>query len=465
MTSERGSRGRWGLVATAALAAFVSGGARGDDPPPGAELASFLELREIDKPNRVALETATEWTPAADAVLVKVLQRLDAPGNLVAGWRAAARPVAAAGEAVVVADELLVVRGMATFVAPFKLPPELAERLGRATYDVVRLTDERGLVADVVTAAAPAAWPRWQAIEEPAAAFGLPLATAVAPRPADPPADAAAWPEASAAVLLAAPGVAWFPATPLGKFGMDYGLFDSVTDGKKIVRGDAAAFYALLAAVGRADAREVTAAAQPVDVLSLIDPGRKWLPEHRGDPVVIEGTALRATRVPIDEPFRRAEVGADHYWELYVFVETPLLDVDGRVQNSYPIVCCVRELSPGMPSGERINERVRVPGFAFKRYAYSFEAPREQDGTLVAETEQRQTTLVIGPRAVWSPPAEDAAARDFTMIAGIAAAVVLAAVLGLGILYGNWSMNRTIRQSREELPDRIELPGDSDDRD
>jgi hypothetical protein len=36
-------------------------------------------------------------------------------------------------------------------------------------------------------------------------------------------------------------------------------------------------------------------------------------------------------------------------------------------------------------------------------------------------------------------------------------------VLGLGILYGNWSMNRTIRQSREELPDRIELPGDSGD--
>ena len=37
------------------------------------------------------------------------------------------------------------------------------------------------------------------------------------------------------------------------------------------------------------------------------------------------------------------------------------------------------------------------------------------------------------------------------------------AVLGLGILYGNWSMNRTIQQSRAELPDRIELPRDAGD--
>jgi hypothetical protein len=463
MRGQQGTHRRLQLAAVAVLVAVAGAAVPAVEPTPGTDLASFLTLREIDKPRRAVLESAADWTPDLDAVVVKVLQRLDAPGNLVAGWRKAARPAPAAGEAVVVADELLAIKGQATFVAPVRLPPELAERLGQPAYDLVRLVDDRGLVADVITAAAPAAWPRWQPIEKRAAAFGLPLATVAAPEPAGQPADAVAWPETPAAVLVAAAGVAWLPETTLGRLGMDYGLLDSVVDGKKIVRGDTAAFYALLAAAGRTDAAAVAAAAKPIDVLSLIDPGRKWLPEHRGEPVVIEGTALRATRVPVDEPFRREALGADHYWELYVFVETPLLDVDGRVQNNYPIVCCVRDLSPGMPSGERINERVRVPGFAFKRYAYSFEAPREQDGTLVAETEQRQTTLVIGPRAVWSPPAEDAAARDFTMIAGIAAAVVLAAVLGLGILYGNWSMNRTIRQSREELPDRIELPDDSAD--
>jgi hypothetical protein len=264
-------------------------------------------------------------------------------------------------------------------------------------------------------------------------------------------------------LVVAAAGLAWYPDTALGRLGMDYGLFDSVVDGQKIVRGDTAAFYALLAAAGRTNEAAITAAAGPTDVLDLIDPGRKWLPEHRGDPVVITGAALRATRVPIDDAFRREQVGSDHYWELYVFTETPLLDVDGRVQNSYPIVCCVRELPPGMPAGERINEPVRVPGFAFKRYAYSFEAPREADGQLVAETERRLTTLVIGPRAEWTPPVADPAARSFSMIAGIAAALALAAVLGLGILYGNWSANRAIKRSRSELPERIEIPRSDDD--
>jgi hypothetical protein len=261
--------------------------------------------------------------------------------------------------------------------------------------------------------------------------------------------------------VVAAAGVGWYPDTPLGKAGFDYGLFDSVADGQKLVRGDTAAFYAALTAAGRTDAKAIaTAAGGPTDFLPLIDPGRKFFPANRGSPVVIEGAALRATRVAIDDPFRRQEVGSDHYWELYVFVETPLLDVDGRMQNSFPIVCCVRELSPGMPSGDRINEPVRVPGFAFKRYAYTFEAPVEKDGGLVAETEKQQTTLVVGPRAIWTPPAADPASRNIALIAGAAALAALAAVFGLGLLYGNWSLSRTIARSRAELPDRIDIHPD-----
>jgi hypothetical protein len=419
------------------------------------DVAAFLKLREIDRPRRAAIEDAAEWNAEADATLVKILQRIDAPGNLVAGWRAAAQPVPAAGEPVAIADALVVVRGRATFVARQKLPAELAERLSRPSYDVVRIVDERGLVVDVLTAAAPDGWARWQPIDEPAAALGLPLASVAAPRPTDGPAGGSAWPEARPGLVIAAARVSWSPGTLLGKAGFDYGLFDSVADGKRLERGDTAAFYAALAAAGRIDPKSiVTAAGGPTDPLPLIDPAQKWLPEHRGDPVVIEGTALRATRVTIDEPFRRQEVGSDHYWELYVFIETPLLDVDGRMQNSFPIVCCVRELSPGMPSGDRINERVRVPGFAFKRYAYTFEMPVEKDGAVLAAKERQQTTLVIGPRAIWSPPAQDPSSRSLALIVGLAA---LAAVIGLGLLYGNWSQNRTIKQSRAELPDRIDI--------
>jgi len=452
----------WASALTLVVAASGAGSTRAEQAT-ASDIGSFLRLREIDKPRRATIETATDWTPEVEAVVIKILQRIDAPAGLVAGWQKAARPAPTAGEAVTIGDELVAIRGRATFVAPRKLPAALAELLGHPSYDTVRLIDEQGLVTDVLAASAPRAWPRWKSIDEPTAALGLPLSRTIAPPVVDPPANAAAWPEQPAGLVVAAAGLAWYPDTALGRLGMDYGLFDSVVDGQKIVRGDTAAFYALLAAAGRTNEAAITAAAGPTDVLDLIDPGRKWLPGHRGDPVVITGAALRATRVPIDDAFRREQVGSDHYWELYVFTETPLLDVDGRVQNSYPIVCCVRELPPGMPAGERINEPVRVPGFAFKRYAYSFEAPREADGQAVAETERRLTTLVIGPRAEWTPPVADPAARSFSMIAGIAAALALAAVLGLGILYGNWSANRAIKRSRSELPERIEIPRSADD--
>jgi len=425
------------------------------------DVTSFLKLREIDRPRRAAFESAGEWSPDEEATLVKILQRIDAPANLVAGWRAAAAPVPAAGEAIAIADALVLIRGRATFVAAQTLPAELAERLGKPSYDVVRIVDDRGLAVDVLTPAAPSAWARWKPIDEPAGALGLPLSTTLAPRPTGGPGDASPWPDAKPGLVVAAGNVSWFPDTPLGEVGFDYGLFDSVADGQQLVRGDTAAFYAALAAAGRTDAKAIaTAAGGPTDFLPLIDPGRRFFPAKRGQPVVIEGAALRATRVAIDDPFRQQEVGSDHYWELYVFVETPLLDVDGRMQNSFPIVCCVRELSPGMPSGDRINEPVRVPGFAFKRYAYTFEAPVEKDGTVVAETEKQKTTLVVGPRAIWTPPAADPASRKIALFAGIAAVAALAAVLGLGLLYGNWSLGRTIARSRAELPDRIDIRPD-----
>ena len=144
-----------------------------------------------------------------------------------------------------------------------------------------------------------------------------------------------------------------------------------------------------------------------------------------------------------------------------MFVETPLLEVNGRKQTSFPIVCCMRELPPGMPSGERINDRVRVAGFGFKRYAYTFEELRpDETGRVPEELGRRQTTLLIGPQPAWSPPPTEAATQPIWVIAAIAAAVALSAMLGLGLIYGNWSLNRSIRRSREELPDRIDLPAD-----
>ncbi len=447
-----------GLVVAAAVAVAPRALRAGE--PPATDAAAFLQLRGINRAERSGIESASEWNAAADTVAIRLLERLTAPAALVAGWRDAADPVPAAGNPVAIADGFLRARGRATFVAPWRLSDEAAAVFGRTTYDVVRLVDERGMVIDVLVSEAPRDWPRWQMIDQPAGVLGVPLTTSIAPRPIGPTAAAAAWPAGNPELLLAAAHVAWYPDTLLGRAGMDYALFDSVVDGKKLVAGDTAAFFALLAAVDRtAPAAIAAAAGGPSDVMPLIDPARKWFPSHRGDPVVIEGTALRARRIPVDEEFRRRELGLDSYWELFVFVETPLLDVDGRLQDSYPIVCCVRELPAGMPIGERINERVRVPGFGCKRYAFGFEAPREDpEGSGLPQAERRQTTLLVGPRPIWSPAAAPAVAGPSQLLLGLVAVVALALVFGAGILYGGWSVNRTIRRSQAALPDRVELP-------
>jgi hypothetical protein len=451
---------RWWRVVPL-LAAFAAVPCLGADDGP-ATFTSFLATNEIDQSQREAMASATEWGDAVEAIAVKVLRRLDAPAGLAAAWKSSPAPKPATGEAVAVDDTLYAIRGRATFVAPQRLAGELAERYGGPSYDVVRIVDEGGLVVDVLTRSAPAAWPRWKAIDEPASALGLPLSTAVAPRPKAQSGDGQEWPAEPPALVVASVRVGWHPDTPLGRLGMDYGLFDSVVDGKKLVKGDAAAFYAALAAAGKTTWREVAKeAGQPIDAMLLIDPGRKWLPAHRGDPVVIEGNAMKATRVAIDEPYLRKFVGSDHYWEVFVFVETPLLDVNGRMQNTYPIVCCVRELPNGMPSGDRISERVKVAGFVLKRYAYPFDDPRpDASGDAPEGPSKRLTSLVTAPQLEWFPPASQDATQPIWVIAAVAALVALAAIVGVGVLYGNRSLDRTIRKARKELPDRVDIPSE-----
>jgi hypothetical protein len=447
------------IAALVAAGMLAQAGAATGQPPPASDAAAFLALRGIQQSERSGIEAATEWNREAEGVAIRVLEGLSAPAKLEASWRREAGRVPAGGEAIAVGDAFVLGRGRATFVAPRRLDDEFAVLFGRPSYDLVRFVDDRGLVLDVIVPEAPREWPRWQTIDQPAAVFGLPLSTAVAPPPNEPPPGVESWPSGPAGLLLAAPRIAWYPDTLLGRAGMDYGLFDSVVDGRKLISGDTAAFFAMLAAVREVDPEALAAAVGgPADVMPLIDPAQRWFPSHRGDPVMIEGAALRARRVPVDEEFHREALGLDHYWELFVFVETRVLDVDGRLQDSFPIVCCVRELPPGMPAGERMNERVRVPGFGFKRYAYEFEVPRESPaGRPAVDHERRQTTLVIGPRAIWTPAAAPTASGSRILL-GLAAVTALASIFGLGVLYGAWSANRRIRRVQASLPDRIDVP-------
>jgi hypothetical protein len=216
----------------------------------------------------------------------------------------------------------------------------------------------------------------------------------------------------------------------------------------------------MLAAVARDEGRREPSAADAV--LTLIDPAKKWYADHRGDPVTITGIARKATRIAIDEPFRREQLGTDHYWELFVFVDTPLIRIDGQDQDTYPIVCCVRDLPPGMPTGDSISEGVRIDGFALKRYGYpladvsiiSSQGDREEKG------KRRETALLVARRAEWRKP--PSTAETSTVLSWIFAG--LGAAVAAAVIYGVWASSRAARlaerQAREALPDRVELPGD-----
>jgi hypothetical protein len=449
-----------GLVAWLLVISSAPTGAAAAGPGGDAEgFETFLAERGIDRTNRAVLEKAGFWNDEKQKAAIRVLARLGAPAGLALRWRAAAAETAAAD--VALGDHLVRIRGRATFVAPLQLSPDQADLAGRPSFDIVRIVDPAGGGVDVLTSRSPAAWPRWQAIDEPAVVFGLPLSNATGPRPADPPADGSAWPAAPAVAVLAATSVAWEPDTPLGRLGMDYGLFDTVVDGGRLQPGDTEAFYGLLAAAGRATAAQIAADAGPsTDIVPLINPAAQWFVTNRGSPVTIVGTARKATRIAIDEPSRREQVGADHYWEVFVFVDTPPLMVDGREQDTYPVVCCVRSLPAGMPTGDKISERVTISGFALKRYGYPL-----ADVTIISsqgdETERgrrMETPLVIGRAAAWQPAAVPAREGGFLfwIFGGLAAAVL--AVLAVR----NWSITRQVRRdeaaARAQLPEHFELP-------
>lgn len=273
------------LVLAAAARSPAQPAAAADKPDATAAFRDYLATWKIDRAARTGLEEPGEWSTAKQDVALRVLARLArVPANLAARWQADAVSLGSLAAGQRVQDQLVRIEGRAKLVTERPLPPEQAELAGRQQLDVVRIVTDAGMAVDVLADRVPRAWPRGEAIDEPAAAVGLPLSEAAGPGPTDP----------AAAIVIAAAGVSWFPPTPLGKLGMDYGLFDSVADGQKLVAGDTEAFYALLAAAGRATQADLAAAAGPAgDLVPLIDPAQRRFEKHRGDPFTVQGVARR----------------------------------------------------------------------------------------------------------------------------------------------------------------------------
>jgi hypothetical protein len=429
-------------------------------PPlrPGESLAESLATWKLDAARREPLAAAGPWNDDKQSFVLRLLARLKmSPDTLALRWLADAADVSA-GLPTTGGDTLVKVVGRAVFVAPQPLSSEQAEIAGNDHLDVVRIVTAAGQAVDVVVAAAPRAWPRWRAIDEPAAAIGLPLAPGPGPAPA---AADGVWPAEAATVVLLGARVSWFPPTVLGRAGMDYGTFDTVADGQPLVAGDTEAFYGLLAAVAAVGPEPLAAAAASApDIVTLIDPARKWFADHRGDAVAVEGIARKVTRIAIDDPVRRRQVGTDHYWELYVFVSTPLIQIDKQLQDDFPVVCCVRSLPAGMPTGDRVGERVRVEGFGLKRYGYQLPKVKitSSQGDSEQKARRRETPLIIAEGVAWTP--SPSPQTTMTTLGWIFFAIAGAIGLGLALaaLAFQRDSRREARKARAAMPERIELP-------
>lgn len=192
---------------------------------------------------------------------------------------------------------------------------------------------------------------------------------------------------AAPAPVFVTPRLAWKADDLLGRLGMDAGLFDKLENRHPLSRAERESFYQLLAACERADKQELELATQgaPSDVVPLFN-----APDtQHGKLVAIEGTARRAVPILVEEPDLVERFGIREYYEVEVFSD----DSQGN-----PIVCCLLELPEGFPQGDRIAERIRVPAFFLKTWAYRSAG--------AGEGKLQLAPLLVGRTATWiRPPA------------------------------------------------------------
>jgi hypothetical protein len=351
----------------------------------------------------------------------------------------------------------------------------------------------------IYTRAVPAAWKLNRTIDEECSAFGmfvkeLPVPEKVARAPEaseeeNPEGPTAPAEENAPPLLFVADRVAWHPTTLLGFLGVDYGLFDQVRDRTPLTEREI--FYQMLAAAGRmsdeylqfqinrllkdehatlerlarnrdlppkmrADAQRGWERAQAgaSDVVPLFNVPAT----QRGRFLVLQGEALRAIEVRVDDPDIVKRFGIDHYFEIEI--------VTPDSQNN-PLVCCVARIPHTMPLGNEIHESVQVAGFFLKSWAFDTHRglrAGEAEPAGKATTKERQLApLLIAPTIeVLTPVRFQAPTHSLQLAAGL---LVVLAGFGVAMWYVRRNDRRAAAQlagQRSSLPEHIQLDDTSD---
>ncbi len=383
-----------------------------------------------------------------------------------------------------------------------QLPDDLKARFGFGHFYRCQ-ANLLGEPCEIYTLAVPAAWKLNRTIDEECGAWGMFVKDLPVPIAKDEDATessedenpvGAPTAENAPPLLFVADRVAWHPATLLGFLGVDYGLFDQVRDRTPLTEREI--FYQMLAAASRmsdeylqfqidrlikdqratlerlvrnrdlpakmrADAERGWERAQQgaSDVVPLFnDPA-----SQRGRFLVLQGEALRAIEVRVDDPDIVKRFGIDHYYEIEI--------VTPDSQNN-PLVCCVARIPSAMPLGNEIHEHVQVAGFFLKSWAFNSRRgdPLRNNSELSGKTdaqrepqERQLAPLLIGPTIeVLTPPRFQAPTQSLQLAGGLL--VVLA---GFGVAM--WYVRRADRRAaerlatqRNSLPEQIRLDDASD---
>ena len=243
------------------------------------------------------------------------------------------------------------------------------------------------------------------------------------------------------AAVIVAPRLQWRPETPLGNLGMDFGLFEGISDNFALTAADHDAFYRLLQLARSADPDRLRRDAERLDASSeelpalFRDPaaGARGTP-GRGRLVRLSGTARRAVRVPIDDPAVVSRLGADHYFEIDLVTE-------GSQNN--PLVFCTLDLPDGMPAGEppSYGESIEATGFFLKNWEYPTALSEGEKAANPGSSRALQVApLLIGPSPLWKPGRPVGVAEKKSSTGAAIGGLLALAVTGVCLLL--WSLRQ-----------------------
>lgn len=381
-------RGRAILAALASC--FVLDGAFAQQDKPGAlpEESSFASAREllqtigVDESHFRMFLDGQPVDLSEQEPLLRMLYavRRCPPQEIERFARADFRQPAAGEESDELRGEIFRLEGEVSRVAPEQPLAEVVDRYQMKQYYRCQvLLGPSRQPATVFALSVPKAWPLDEEFSERISCAGFYLKLA--------PGETA---EAEAPVF-ATQRLAWHPAGLLGDLKMDFGLFDMAQNKSPILREERECFYQLLAAVGRANPRELFQLTErpPDDDYSVVPLFNAPEAQH-GKLFALTGTARRALLVKLDPQREAAEIrrlGADHYYQVEIFTQ----DSQGN-----PLVFCVRELPAGMPQGPEIYETVRIPGFFFKTWAYRLQPSEGQP-----EPGHQLAPMLVGNQLQW----------------------------------------------------------------